>query len=135
MVEYEDGSIMAQMGSPDMRIPIQLALTYPKREKNSFSKLDILKCASLTFEAPDLEAFPCLKLAYDALNSGGTMPVVMNAANEVAVSMFLSGKISFQHIARIIDGIMNKHCVNTNPTLDDIIEADRWARETIGGVL
>lgn len=135
MVEYVDGSVMAQLGSPDMRIPIQLALTFPERAQNSFSRLDLLKCGPLTFEEPDMEAFPCLRLAFEALKAGGTMPAAMNAANEVAVSLFLNGKIGFMDIPRIIDATMQKHCVNTNPGLDDIIDTDRWARDSIGGIL
>jgi len=92
MVEYKDGSIIAQLGSPDMRLPIQFALTYPDRKQNNFSKLDIVKIGSLTFEAPDLEAFPCLGLAFEALRAGGTMPAVLNAANEKAVGLFFAGE-------------------------------------------
>jgi 1-deoxy-D-xylulose 5-phosphate reductoisomerase len=135
MVEYIDGSIMAQLGSPDMKIPIQLALTYPERAHNSFSRLDLLKCGPLTFEEPDLDAFPCLSLAFEALKSGGTMPAAMNAANEVAVGLFLEGHVGFMDIPRIIEEIMQKHCVNTNPCMDDIIDTDRWARDSIGGKL
>ena len=134
MVEYVDGSVMAQLGSPDMRIPIQLALTWPERAENSFPRLDMLKCGSLTFEEPDINAFPCLRLAYEALKTGGTMPSAMNAANEAAVSLFLEEKIRFTDIPRIIEKVMYKHIVNTKPGLDDIIEVDRWARTTAGGI-
>lgn len=135
MVEYIDGSVMAQMGSLDMRIPIQLALTFPERHYNNFSRLDLLKCRDLTFEEPDMEAFPCLKLAYEALETGGTMPVVLNAANEAVVELFLYGGIGFMDIPRIIEKIMQKHSVNTKPGLDDIIETDRWARNLVGGMI
>lgn len=131
MVEYTDGSIIAQLGSPDMRIPIQFALSFPDRIHNSFSKLDLLKVKELTFEEPDFETFPCLELAFRALNIGGTMPAVMNAANEAAVGLFLEGNISFLHIPRIIESVMERHIVNIEPSLDDIIEVDRWAREIV----
>lgn len=133
MVEYIDGSVMAQLGSPDMRIPIQLALTWPERAGNGFAALDLLRCGSLTFEEPDINAFPCLGLAYEALKAGGTMPAAMNAANEAAVGLFVEGKIRFTDIPRIIESVMRKHIVNTKPGLDDIIEVDRWARTTAGG--
>lgn len=133
MVEYADGSVMAQLGSPDMRIPIQLALTWPERMKNGFSRLDLLRCGSLTFEEPDTRTFPCLALAYEALKAGGTMPAAVNAANEIAVELFLSGRISFADIPRIIEKVMHMHKVNTKPGLDDIIEVDGWARSTAGG--
>ena len=131
MVEYVDGTIIAQLGSPDMRIPIQLALTYPERCDNGFSRLDLLKTGNLTFTEPDYDAFPCLKLAFEALLAGGTMPAVMNAANEMAVGLFLNEKINFIDIPRIIEEVMGKHSVNINPILDDIIEVDAWAREVV----
>ncbi len=129
MVEYVDGSVMAQLGSPDMRIPIQLALTYPNRCENNFSKLDLLKCSQLTFEEPDTKTFRCLQLAYDALNIGGTMPAVMNAANEIAVSAFLANRIAFTAMPELIESVMLAHKVNISPGLDDIIEVDGWARK------
>jgi len=129
MVEYVDGSIIAQLGTPDMRTPIQLALTYPKRCINSFPKLDFLKCSLLTFEEPDTKTFRCLQLAYDALIAGGTMPAAMNAANEIAVAAFLNNKISFTAIPYIIEKVMQGHNVNICPSLDDIIEVDKWARD------
>jgi 1-deoxy-D-xylulose-5-phosphate reductoisomerase len=133
MVEYVDGSIIAQLGPPDMRIPIQLALTWPERSDNNFSRLDLFSCGSLTFEEPDTDTFACLRLAFEALKSGGTMPAVMNGANEAAVDLFLKGKISFLSIPEIIERVMLSHTVNTMPCLDDIIEADRWARGMVGG--
>jgi 1-deoxy-D-xylulose-5-phosphate reductoisomerase len=131
MVEYKDGSIIAQMGSPDMRIPIQFALTYPGRRVNEFSKLDLLKAKNLSFEDPDMEAFPALGLAYEALRAGGTMPVVLNAANEVSVGLFLKGEIGFLDIAHIVEKVMGIHTVNINPCLDDIIEVDQWTRNMV----
>jgi 1-deoxy-D-xylulose-5-phosphate reductoisomerase len=128
MVEYVDGSIMAQLGSPDMRIPIQLALTYPNRCENNFNKLDFLKCSQLTFEEPDTKTFKCLQLAYDALTIGGTMSAAMNAANEIAVAAFLENRISFIAIPEIIEKVMQQHSVNICPSLYDIIEIDKWAR-------
>jgi len=132
MVEFRDGSVMAQLGQPDMRIPIQLALTWPERCSNDFPKLDMTKCGPLTFEDPDTETFRCLRLAYDALETGGTMPAVLNGANEAAVKLFLEGKIGFCDIPRSIEEAMMKHEVNTSPGLDDIIEADRWAKRLVG---
>ncbi|QNU65742.1 1-deoxy-D-xylulose-5-phosphate reductoisomerase [Ruminiclostridium herbifermentans] len=130
MVEYVDGSIIAQLGSPDMRTPIQLALTYPKRFSNNFSKLDFLKCSQLTFEEPDTKTFRCLQLAYDAITAGGTMAAAMNAANEIAVAAFLNNQISFVAIPKIIENVMQQHSVNIYPSLEDIIEVDKWARES-----
>lgn len=135
MVEYNDGSVIAQLGSPDMRIPIQFALAYPERKTNSFSKLDFLKTGNLTFEKPDYDAFPCLRLAFDAARTGGTMPVVLNAANEVAVSLFLDEKISFVDIAGIVEKVMERHSLNTNPSLNDIIKVDEWARKMVMEVI
>ncbi len=129
MVEYADGSVLAQLGSPDMRIPIQLALTYPERRGNNFSRLDFLKCGQLTFEEPDTKTFRCLQLAFDALTLGGTMPAAMNAANEIAVAAFLDNKISFTAIPQVIERVMQAHQVNISPCLDDIIEVDNWARK------
>lgn len=133
MVEYVDGTVMAQLGSPDMRIPIQLALTWPVRADNNFSRLDLLKLGALTFEEPDTETFVCLKLAFEALAAGGTMPAAMNGANEAAVALFRQERIGFADIPRLIERTMQSHIVNTKPDLDDIIEVDRWARQTVGG--
>jgi len=129
MVEYVDGSIIAQLGPPDMRIPIQYALTYPQRKGNSFKRAFFPECGALTFENPDFESFPCLRLAFDAVKAGGTMPVVLNGANEVAVGMFLKGRIGFTDIPEIIERTMKLHSTNTTPCLDDIIEVDKWARQ------
>lgn len=135
MVEYVDGSVIAQLGSPDMRIPIQLALTWPERAGNSFSRLNLLDHRTLTFEEPDVDTFVCLKLAFEALKAGGTMPTAMNGANEAAVALLLQGKISFCDIPRLIEKTMESHIVNTMPCLDDIIEVDKWARQMVGGLL
>ena len=133
MVEYKDGSVIGQLGSPDMRIPIQLALTWPERAENSFSKLDLLKCGILTFEEPDIDTFRCLGLAFDALKAGGTMPAAMNGANEAAVALFMEEKIGFCDIPRLIENVMLAHNVNTMASLNDIIEVDKWARRMVGG--
>lgn len=131
MVEYVDGSVIAQLGSPDMRLPIQFALTYPDRKPNSFSRLDLLKTRELTFEEPDMKTFSCLRLAFEALEKGGTMPTVMNAANEEAVGLFLKEKIKFLSIAEIIGNVMAAHSNIKAPTLDNIVEADLWARQLV----
>lgn len=134
MVEYRDGTVMAQLGAPDMRIPIQLALTYPARIENKFSRLNLLECGPLTFEEPDTRAFPCLKLAMEALKAGGTMPAVLNAANEKAVDLFLKRKIRFNDIPNVIENVIQQHIVNIHPSLYDIIEVDNWARKTVEGL-
>lgn len=128
-VEYEDGSVIAQMGVPDMRVPIQYALTYPKREINSFERLDFIKMGNLTFEEPDTDTFSCLKLAYKALEIGGTMPAVLNSANDVAVNRFLNGEINFLDIPFIIEQTMNAYTVKKDYNLEDLLEADEWAKE------
>ncbi|MGI5875194.1 MAG: 1-deoxy-D-xylulose-5-phosphate reductoisomerase [Dethiobacteria bacterium] len=129
MVEFIDGSIIAQMGVPSMHLPIQYALSYPERWKSSVPNFDITNCFHLNFYPPDLDKFPCLSLAYLAGKIGGTMPAVLNAANEIAVEKFLKEEISFLHISALLEDIMNKHKVILNPTLEDIINVDRWARE------
>lgn len=127
-VEYEDGAILAQLGEPDMKIPIQYALTYPKRMKSPYPKVDFAQRGCLTFEAPDMETFHCLALAYRALEVGGTMPAVLNGANEIAVARFLSSEISFLQIPELIEMTMNAYTVKYTYTLDDLLEADAWAR-------
>jgi len=129
MVAFKDGSIMAQMGAPDMRIPIQLALTWPERIENPFRRVDFDKLKTLNFDKPDLETFEALKLAYEAAETGGTLPCAMNAANEVAVDMFLQGRISFLQITEVVGQVMKEHFVNSKPVLNDIIDTDRKARE------
>ncbi len=129
MVEMIDGSVIAQMGVPDMRIPIQFVLTYPERTKNSLPKLKLTECQPLTFYSPDLKTFRSLELAYKAIETKGTLPAVMNAANEIAVSNFLNEKIAFLDICGITEEVMRKHNVIKKPKLSDILEADSWARE------
>jgi len=126
MVEFQDGTVKAQIAEPDARLPIQFALFYPKRTKRVIKKIEF---RDMTFESPDLETFPCLKYAFNALKIGGTMPCVMNAANEIAVASFLKGDIKFMDIPRIINKMMNSHQVNTNPNLQDIINTDKTTRE------
>jgi len=128
MVEFVDGVVMAQLSVTDMRIPIQYALTYPERLPNSLSRLDFAKLGSLHFEEPDFKKFPCLRLAYQAAGELGTMPAVMNAANEVSVEEFLKKNLKFLSIAEVIERVMRKHCNIASPDLEDILEADSWAR-------
>ena len=127
-VEYEDGAIMAQMGEPDMRVPIQYALTYPKRVKSPFSRVDFMQRSNLTFDQPDMETFKCLSLAYRALKTGGTLPAVLNGANEVAVARFLKGDIGFLQISELIEQTMDAYTVKQEYTLEDLLEADAWAK-------
>lgn len=127
-VEYEDGAIIAQMGEPDMKVPIQYALTYPKRVKSPFPKVDFSQRNTLTFEKPDTETFRCLALAYRALEIGGTLPAVLNGANEIAVEKFLNGKITFLQITELIEQTMNAYTVKYEYALEDLLEADDWAR-------
>ncbi len=129
MVEYNDGSIIAQLGIPDMQIPIAYALSYPEHIPLELPPLDLLKEGPLSFEAPDTERFPCLAFAYKALESGGTMPAVLNAANEVAVQAFLDNSIGFLDIESVIGQTMDAHTIVPLETLDDALAADRWARE------
>ncbi len=128
MVEMVDGSVIAQLGVTDMKHAIQYALTYPERKATCTEPLDFRKMSQLTFEEPDLERFPCLDLAYQALKSGGTMPAVLNAANEVAVQAFLDGKIRLSEIAKVNASVMNEHKPAQAETLENIVEADTWAR-------
>lgn len=129
MVEFVDGSVIGQMGLPDMRLPIQYALSYPDRWENDFPKLNLLTAGSLTFEQPRTDAFPALKLAFNAGQMGGTMPAVMNAANEAAVELFLEGQIGFLKIPELIESVMKNHKCDSKPGLSGILECDHWARE------
>ncbi len=131
MVEYEDGAVIAQLGVPDMKVPIQYALTYPKRIKNSFPKLDFFERNTLTFEKPDMKVFRCLALAFEAIKTGGTMPAVLNAANEAAVAKFIDGRIGFTDIPLLIEKAMNAYTVKYDYTLDDVLEADEYARDFV----
>lgn len=128
-VEYVDGAIIAQMGEPDMRVPIQYALTYPKRVGNPFPKVDFTKRNSFTFERPDDKVFRCLALAYQAMEISGTMPAVLNAANEIAVQRFIQKQISFLEISELIEKTMNAYTVKYDYCLEDLLKADQWARE------
>ncbi|MFA4992496.1 MAG: 1-deoxy-D-xylulose-5-phosphate reductoisomerase [Candidatus Omnitrophota bacterium] len=128
MVEFNDGVIMAQLSAADMRIPIQYALSYPRRLVNKLAGIDFYRLKELHFEKPDLEKFPCLRLAYQAAEDLGTMPAVLNAANEVAVNNFLNKRIDFLSIPKIVEKVMRCHANTTNPDLAAITAADAWAR-------
>ncbi len=130
MVEYIDGCVIAQLGAPDMRAPIAYALSWPERCESGIQKLDLAKIGTLTFEEPDMERFPALRLAFDALKAGRTCPAVLNAANEIAVAAFLDKKIRFTEIAETVDKTMQAHEAYTPVELDDYLHADRWARDT-----
>ena len=129
MVEFVDGSILAQLGVTDMYLPIQIALSWPERWHNPLSRLNFHELKELTFESPKRELFPCLQYAYDAARAGGTMPAVLNAANEIGVQRFLNKEITFLDIPGTIARVMEKHHVLHNPGLQDILDADGWARE------
>ncbi|MBQ8880715.1 MAG: 1-deoxy-D-xylulose-5-phosphate reductoisomerase [Oscillospiraceae bacterium] len=131
MVEFTDGAVMAQMGSPDMRLPIQLAMTYPERKACPVDALDLLTCGNLTFAAPDMEAFPCLALARQCAKQGGTACPAMNGANEEAVALYLADKIGFYDIYDLVSKGVNAVPFIANPTLEQILEADRLAREAV----
>ena len=131
MVEFVDGAVMAQMGAPDMRLPIQLALTYPERIACPVDGLDLLTCGPLTFSAPDMENFPCLALARQCAKAGGTACPVMNGANEEAVAMFLKDQIGFYDIYRLVNQAVEQVPFIQNPTLDQILESDRLARASV----
>ena len=131
MVEFVDGAVMAQMGVPDMRLPIQLALTYPQRCVCPVDPLDLLSCGDLTFHKPDLQAFPCLKLAMDCARKGGNACAVMNGANEEAVALFLADQIGFYDIYRLVSGALDAVPFVEAPTLEQILEADQLAREYV----
>jgi len=133
MVEFVDGSFVAQLGATDMRHPIQYALTWPRRCETPLEPLDLAALKGMTFQEPDLDRFPCLSFGWRALRQGGTMPAALNAANEVAVEAFLAGRIPFTEIARIIDHVMETHRPAEASSLDVILQADAWARETAAG--
>lgn len=128
MVQFQDGSIKAQLGLPDMRLPIQFALLYPNRGVNAFPRFDFTKINTFTFEQPDKEAFPCLQLAFDALNLGGTAACALNAANEVTVAQFLKGNINYLDIPRINEATMHGATFIKKPTISDYIQLDSEAR-------
>ena len=131
MVQYTDGSVMAQMGLPDMRLPILYALCAPKRVKTEFPRLDFLTCGNLTFEPPDMERFPCLALAIQAAKTGGTLPAVMNTLNEWAVGQFLQEKCGFYDISELISQAFGAYTVKPLNSIADVIEAENWANEFI----
>jgi 1-deoxy-D-xylulose-5-phosphate reductoisomerase len=128
MVSYADGSVLAQLGNPDMRTPIAYGLAYPERMHAGVSPLDLTRAGALTFETPDLVRFPCLGLAFDALRAGGVAPVVLNAANEVAVDTFLQGRIRFTDIARIVGEVLGQASQGSAETLEGLLDADQDAR-------
>ncbi len=131
LVEFIDGSILAQLGVTDMRIPIQLALTYPKRFSSSLPALDLVQLKRLTFEAPDRQKFPCLSFGYEAAKVGGTLPAVLNAANEECVQAFLKDEMPFTRIPERIEKVIRRHRTVPRPTLKEIFEADAWARDEV----
>ena len=132
MIEMKDGAILAQMGTPDMRIPIAYALTHPARESCVAGKLDLFRDAKeMTFEKPDLDKFPCLAIAIEVAKLGGTYPAFMNGANEVLVQKFLDGKLRYMDIPRLLDKAIVDHKVKYDLSIDVILEADRQAREKI----
>ncbi len=129
MVEFHDGSVLAQLGIPDMRVPISYALAFPDRLPNALPSLDLFELQTLTFYPPDFERFPCLRLAFEAARLGGTMPAVLNAANEIAVQAFLDGLIGFLDIPAVIELTMTKHTTVPLTDITTAMDADRWARE------
>jgi 1-deoxy-D-xylulose-5-phosphate reductoisomerase len=131
MVSFADGAVKAQLGVPDMKVPIQYALSYPSRWPASHERLDWDELSRLDFERPDLEKFPCLRLAYDALEAGGTAPALLNAANEAAVGRFLEGQLGFLDIPRAVERVLEQLPVQASPTLDDLVAADTEARRRV----
>ena len=133
LVEFRDGAMLAQLGTPDMKLPIRYALTYPYRAETPDRTLDLLTCGALTFSAPDMEAFPCLRIARQCAAAGGTACAIMNGANEAAVQRFLQGEIGFNDIPRLVEQVLSKVPVIYRPSLADILEADRMARQAVLG--
>ena len=131
MVEFTDGAVMAQLGAPDMRLPIQLAMTYPERSATPVDFLDLTTCGALTFAHPDMAAFPCLKLARDCAAKGGTACPAMNGANEEAVALFLDDKIGFYDIYDLVSRAVEVVPFIADPTLEEILESDRLARQAV----
>jgi len=128
MVEFLDGSVKAQLGLPDMKVPIQYALTYPEHVEAHWETLDLTEIGTLSFEQPDFKKFPCMAMAFEAIRVGGTMPAVLNVANEFAVYAFLDSTIGFHQIPRLVEAAMHAHDPVQNPDLDDIIETERWTK-------
>jgi 1-deoxy-D-xylulose-5-phosphate reductoisomerase len=135
LVQFEDGSIKAQLGLPDMRIPIQFALSYPDRLKSNFERFNFANYPQLTFEQPDVKTFRNLQLAYDALAAGGNAPCILNAANEIAVAAFLNRQIGFLEMSDLIEETLNQANFLARPQLEDYIESDRQARELSENIL
>jgi 1-deoxy-D-xylulose-5-phosphate reductoisomerase len=131
LIELQDTSVLAQLGLPDMRLPLLYAMAYPERIPTQWERLDLVKCGQLTFREPDHRKYPCMSLAYAAGRTGGTMTAVLNAANEQAVALFLKEKIQFMQIPELIERTCTKHNSISHPTLEDIIYVDQWARETL----
>jgi 1-deoxy-D-xylulose-5-phosphate reductoisomerase len=131
LIELQDTSVLAQLGWPDMRLPLLYALSWPNRIYTDWQQLDLVKAGDLTFKAPDHQKYPCMQLAYAAGRAGGSMPAVLNAANEQAVALFLDEKIEFLDIPRCIEWVCDRHTNNSNPSLDDIVAADQWARQEV----
>lgn len=131
LVEFRDGAMLAQLGTPDMKLPIRYALTYPYRAETPDRTLDLLACGALTFSAPDEETFPCLRIAKECAAAGGTACAIMNGANEVAVAQFLRGEIGFNDISRRVEQALSRVAVKYQPSLGDILEADRSGREAV----
>ena len=131
MVEFQDGAVLAQMGTPDMRLPIRYALTYPDRRRSELPALDLLKCPPLTFAPPDLEAFPCLKMAMECAKAGGTSCTVLNSANEAAVELFRQDRIAFGQIPDLVAEALDKIPNTSHPAMEEILETDRRARECV----
>jgi 1-deoxy-D-xylulose-5-phosphate reductoisomerase len=135
LVEYHDGSVIAQLGLPDMRIPIAYALAYPRRLPRTGPLLDLLEVGTLTFLSPDRERFPALGLAYAAAEAGGTKPAVMNAANECAVAAFADDRIGFTDICRVSEEVLKRHCRIPEPSVAEIIAADKWSRQEAANII
>jgi 1-deoxy-D-xylulose-5-phosphate reductoisomerase len=133
LIELQDTSVLAQLGWPDMRLPLLYALSWPERIYTDWQQLDLVKAGSLTFREPDHQKYPCMQLAYAAGRAGGSMPAVLNAANEQAVALFLEEKIKFLDIPRLIEHACERHEADNcaNPSLDDILAADKWARQEV----
>ena len=131
MVEFHDGSIKAQLGVPDMKIPIQYALTFPDHLKANWENLDLTEISNLSFEKPDFQKFPCIRLAYEALKEGGTFPIVLNVANDEVVAAFLNNNIQFTDIPKLIEDALHEHEYVENPNLEIISEMSKWTTNFI----
>src|SRR5205823_1035590 len=129
LVEFVDGSVKAQLGMPDMRLPIQYAMAHPRRLSTPTERLDLASVGQLTFTQVDHQKYPCLELAYEAGRRGGTYPTALNAANEIAVAAFLANNLAFTRIAELIDAALQAHSARPLPTLEEVVAVDGWARE------